>query len=66
MKIAMANDHAGTKLKQEIKAYLESKGHEVVDFGTYEASTPACARIRSARRLHVSTMTQMSCASAER
>ena len=36
MKIAMANDHAGTKLKQETKAYLESKGHEVVDFGTYD------------------------------
>ena len=36
MKIAMANDHAGTKLKQEIKAYLESEGHEVVDFGTYD------------------------------
>ena len=36
MKIAMANDHAGTKLKQEIKAYLESQGHEVVDFGTYD------------------------------
>ncbi len=36
MKIAMANDHAGTKLKEEIKAYLESEGHEVVDFGTYD------------------------------
>ena len=36
MKIAMANDHAGTKLKQEIKAYLESKGHEAVDFGIYD------------------------------
>ena len=36
MKIAMANDHAGTKLKQEIKAYLESEGHEVKDFGTYD------------------------------
>lgn len=36
MKIAMANDHAGTRLKQEIKAYLESEGHEVVDFGTYD------------------------------
>ena len=34
MKIAMANDHAGTKLKNEIKAYLESEGHEVKDFGT--------------------------------
>ncbi len=36
MKIAMANDHAGTKLKEEIKVYLESEGHEVVDFGTYD------------------------------
>ena len=27
MKIAMANDHAGTKLKNEIKAYLEIEGH---------------------------------------
>ena len=34
MKIAMANDHAGTRLKNEIKAWLESEGHEVVDFGT--------------------------------
>lgn len=36
MKIAMANDHAGTKLKNEIKAYLEAEGHEVKDFGTYD------------------------------
>ncbi|SFG29095.1 ribose 5-phosphate isomerase B [Lachnospiraceae bacterium C7] len=36
MKIAMANDHAGTKLKDEIKKYLEEQGHEVVDFGTYD------------------------------
>lgn len=35
MKIAMANDHAGTKLKLEIKAWLESQGHEVQDFGTH-------------------------------
>ena len=34
MKIAMANDHAGTRLKNELKAYLEAQGHEVVDFGT--------------------------------
>ncbi|EFK31469.1 RpiB/LacA/LacB family sugar-phosphate isomerase [Lactobacillus delbrueckii subsp. allosunkii] len=33
MKIAMANDHAGTRLKNEIKAYLEEEGYEVVDFG---------------------------------
>ena len=34
MKIAMASDHAGRQLKLEIKALLESLGHEVVDFGT--------------------------------
>ncbi len=39
MKIAMANDHAGTSLKNEIKAYLESEGHEVKDFGTYDAES---------------------------
>ena len=36
MKIAMANDHAGTRLKEEIKAYLEQEWHEVKDFGTYD------------------------------
>lgn len=30
----MANDHAGTRMKNEIKKYLESEGYEVVDFGT--------------------------------
>ena len=35
MKIAMANDHAGYSLKEEIKKYLEGEGHEVVDFGTH-------------------------------
>jgi len=35
MKIAMANDHAGLTLKEEIKAYLEAQGHEVIDFGTH-------------------------------
>ena len=32
----MANDHAGTHLKEEIKSYLEAEGHEVQDFGTYD------------------------------
>ena len=36
MKIAMANDHAGTQMKEEIKAYLIAQGHEVKDFGTYD------------------------------
>ena len=39
MKIAMANDHAGTALKNVIKAYLESQGHEVKDFGTYDGES---------------------------
>ncbi|MDO5518044.1 MAG: ribose 5-phosphate isomerase B [Clostridium sp.] len=34
MKIAMACDHAGYRLKNEIKAYLEENGHQVIDFGT--------------------------------
>ena len=34
MKSAMGNDHAAVEMKEEIKAYLESKGHEVINFGT--------------------------------
>ncbi|MCI6887484.1 MAG: ribose 5-phosphate isomerase B [Lachnospiraceae bacterium] len=34
MKIAIGNDHAAVEMKQEIKAYLESKGYEVINFGT--------------------------------
>lgn len=34
MKIGMACDHAGYELKNEIKSYLESEGHEVIDYGT--------------------------------
>lgn len=33
MKIAIGNDHAAVELKQEIKAYLEEMGHQVVDLG---------------------------------
>ena len=32
--IAIASDHGGYQLKEEIKAYLEGKGIEVTDFGT--------------------------------
>ncbi len=32
----MANDHAGTTLKNEIAAWLRTQGHEVVDFGAYD------------------------------
>lgn len=34
MKIGIANDHAAVDMKNEIVAYLESKGYEVVNYGT--------------------------------
>ena len=40
MRIALAADHAGFELKNEIAGLLRSAGHEVVDLGahTYDAS----------------------------
>ncbi len=35
LKIGIATDHGGLELKQELQAYLISKGYEVVDFGAY-------------------------------
>ncbi len=34
MKIALATDHGGYRLKEYIKKYLEKKNHKVVDFGS--------------------------------
>jgi len=34
MKISIGNDHAGTEYKQAVVAYLESKGIEVINYGT--------------------------------
>ena len=34
MKIVIGNDHSSVDLKNEIKAYLEEKGYEVLDVGT--------------------------------
>ena len=34
MKIAIACDHAGFTLKEEVKLLLQSQGHEILDFGT--------------------------------
>ena len=34
MKIGIASDHRGYKLKEKLKKYLEKKAYEVVDFGT--------------------------------
>lgn len=35
MKIAIGSDHAGFELKEKIKTYLQKKGFEIKDFGTY-------------------------------
>lgn len=35
MKIATASDHAGYRLKEELKMLLRELGHEVRDFGTH-------------------------------
>lgn len=33
-RIAIGNDHAAVEMKNEIMAYLEEKGHELINFGT--------------------------------
>ena len=35
MKIAMASDHGGFALKEQLRQYVEAKGHEVKDLGCY-------------------------------
>ena len=36
MKIAIASDHAGFPLKEEMRPYIESLGFEVLDLGAYK------------------------------
>lgn len=36
MKIAIGNDHAAVQMKKDVVAYLESKGHELINVGTDE------------------------------
>jgi ribose 5-phosphate isomerase B len=36
MKFVIANDHAAVELKEELKKWLESKGHQVTDLGVNE------------------------------
>ena len=40
MKIALASDHAGYNLKQDVMAFLKEQGAELKDFGCY--STESC------------------------
>ena len=35
MKIALGSDHAGFDLKEHLRPFIESLGHEVEDFGTH-------------------------------
>lgn len=35
MKVSLGSDHAGFEQKEQLRAYLESKGFEVIDRGTY-------------------------------
>ena len=35
MKIAIGADHGGYRLKEELKKFLKTKGHKVIDFGTH-------------------------------
>lgn len=36
MRIAVAGDHAGFPLKEEIKTLLKADGSEIIDFGTHD------------------------------
>jgi ribose 5-phosphate isomerase B len=51
VRVAIAADHAGFPLKEQLRAFLESEGHEVLDLGTdstdpvdYPAFCAAAAR----------------------
>ncbi len=39
MKISLACDHGGYTLKTQLKQYLSEQGHEICDFGTYDAES---------------------------
>jgi RpiB/LacA/LacB family sugar-phosphate isomerase len=40
MRISLAGDHAGFELKEHIKTFLTSEGHEVQDLGAYDSTQP--------------------------
>lgn len=40
MKIAIAADHAGYPLNERVIAELGEAGHELIDFGTHDGTTP--------------------------
>jgi ribose 5-phosphate isomerase B len=40
VKLVIAADHAGFPLKEEVRVYLASAGHEIVDLGAYTGDLP--------------------------
>lgn len=40
MKLVISADHAGFPLKEEVRAYLATQGHEVIDLGAYTGDLP--------------------------
>lgn len=40
MKLVIAADHAGFPLKEDVRAYLAAKGHELADLGAYTGDQP--------------------------
>ncbi|MBD3246431.1 MAG: ribose 5-phosphate isomerase B [Candidatus Omnitrophica bacterium] len=57
MKIALATDHRGFKLKNMLGEYLQKKGYEIIDFGTHTPEScdytdyvyPACKAVQARR-----------------
>lgn len=47
MRIVVGSDHAGFRLKEDVKRFLEEEGHEVLDLGTHSEEPvdypPVCA-----------------------
>ncbi len=39
MKLAVASDHAGFEMKEEVRKHLEAEGHSVEDFGCYDSES---------------------------
>jgi ribose 5-phosphate isomerase B len=40
MKLVISADHAGFPLKEDVRAYLTKKGHEVIDLGAFNCDEP--------------------------
>lgn len=50
MKVGIGNDHAAVELKMQIKEFIESMGHEVVNYGVDTAESCNYPEIRRKSR----------------